>query len=207
VPDPEDLKLNNDAVEFDRATVLYADLAGSSALVDSVGWQFAAEIYKTFLHCAATIIRNGGGDITSYDGDRVMGIFVGDSQTTSAAKCGLKINYAVQSIITPALKAQYSQNNYTVKQVIGIDSSPIRAARTGVRGDNDLVWVGRAANYAAKLTELNSAERTWITGTAYNQLHKSATHGGTPEQWMWKKYSWAQMNKIEVYGSTWWWPV
>src|SRR5438128_1181382 len=33
VPDPEDLKLGNDSVRLD-ATVLYADMAGSTALVD-----------------------------------------------------------------------------------------------------------------------------------------------------------------------------
>ncbi len=35
VPDPEDLRLGNDAVEFDRATVLYADLKGSTKMVDA----------------------------------------------------------------------------------------------------------------------------------------------------------------------------
>ncbi len=82
VPDPEDLRLGNDAVEFDRATVLYADLNGSTNMVDTEAWQLSAEIYKAFLHCAATIIRKEGGKITSYDGDRVMGIWVGDRQAT-----------------------------------------------------------------------------------------------------------------------------
>src|SRR5690349_19771976 len=81
VPDPEDLRLGNDAVEFERATVLYADLTGSTNLVNNEGWAFAAEIYKTYLYCAARIIRSEGGAITSYDGDRVMGVFVGDSQS------------------------------------------------------------------------------------------------------------------------------
>jgi class 3 adenylate cyclase len=70
VPDPADLVLGrNDAIEFDRATVLYADLSSSTALVDAKSWMFAAEIYKTFLHCAAQIIRKEGGTITAYDGD------------------------------------------------------------------------------------------------------------------------------------------
>jgi hypothetical protein len=30
VPDPEDIQLGNDAVEFGNATVLYADLTGST---------------------------------------------------------------------------------------------------------------------------------------------------------------------------------
>ena len=66
VPEPGDLKLGNDAVEFARATVLYADLSGSTSFVDTSLWQFAAEIYKAYLHCAESIIRNEGGVITSY---------------------------------------------------------------------------------------------------------------------------------------------
>ncbi len=206
MPEPEDLPLGNTAVEFARATILYADLSGSTKLVDAKKWTFAAEIYKAYLHCAATIIRNEGGEIVSYDGDRVMGVFIGSYQSTSAAKAGLKINYAVQKIVTPALKKQYS-TAYEVKQVVGIDTSEIRAARTGVRGDNDLVWVGRAANYAAKLTDLDLAERTWITKEAYDRLHTSAKFGSKDQTHMWKSYRWTQMNDHPIYGSTWTWTV
>ena len=62
VPDPEDLKLSNDAIILKRATVLYADLKGSTKLVNAETWEFSAEIYKTFLHCAAKIIRQENGD-------------------------------------------------------------------------------------------------------------------------------------------------
>lgn len=208
VPDPEDLALgNNAAIEFDRATVLYADLSGSTALVDSKTWMFAAEVYKTFLHCAGQIINNEGGSITSYDGDRIMAIFVGNSQTTTAAKCGLKINYVVKNIVNPALANQYPSESYRVKQVVGIDTSPIRAARTGVRGDNDIVWVGRSANYAAKLTELNTTENTWVTEDAYNQMHDDVKFGGNPKEAVWRRFTWTEHGNRIIYGSTWWWSV
>lgn len=207
VPAPSDLKLGNDAVEFDRATILYADLTGSTAMVDTVGWQKAAEIYKTFLFCAGKIIRSHGGSITSYDGDRVMGVFVGNSQSTPAAKCALQINWAVQNIINPALNKQYVGNTVNVSQIVGIDTSAVRVARTGVRGDNDLVWVGRAANYAAKLTEIKQAERTWITEAVYNRLLDEAKYGGNPKQDMWKQYRWTEHDRSAIYGSTYWWSI
>lgn len=207
VPAPTDLKLSNDTVEFERATVLYADLSSSTTMVNTLGWMKAAEIYKSFLFCSGKIIRESEGIITSYDGDRVMGIFIGDMQTTNAAKCALKINWAVLSIINPALNKQYSDNTFKVTQVVGIDTSPLRAARTGVRGDNDIVWVGRAANYAAKLTEIKLSERSWITADGYSKLADEAKHGGIPKQDMWKRYSWTQQDNLPVYGSTWWWSL
>jgi class 3 adenylate cyclase len=102
------------------------------------------------------MIRAEGGAITSYDGDRVMSIFIGDTQCTPAARCALKLNYVVQNVLNPAFKRQYTDDALVVRQVVGIDVSSINAARTGVRGGNDIVWVGRAANYAAKLCDLRT---------------------------------------------------
>jgi class 3 adenylate cyclase len=207
IPEPKNLALGNDAVELKLATILYADLASSTAMVESKSWQFAAEIYKTYLYCASRLIRSEGGTITSYDGDRVMGIFIGESQTSNAARCGLKINYAVKNIINPAIKKQYSQQTYEVSQVVGIDVSEIRAARTGVRGDNDIVWVGRAANYAAKLTSAGTNYSTWITKGAFDRLSDDTKYGGNPKQLMWDSRSWTPMNNVIIYGSTWWWKI
>lgn len=67
-------------------------------------------------------------------------------------RAAFRINGAVKNVITPALKAEYPQTDYILKHVIGIDTSKLLASRIGVRNDNDLVWVGRAANYAAKLS-------------------------------------------------------
>ena len=158
VPDPEALKLGNDAVLLD-GTVLYADLNGSTNLVDSYKPSFAAEVYKCFLTCAARIVRAGGGEITAYDGDRIMAVYIGDRKNTDAARTALKINYAVREIINPAIRDQYPNDRYAVSHVVGIDTSKLFVARIGVRGDNDLVWVGRAANYAAKLSDRSGAEQ------------------------------------------------
>jgi len=208
VPEPEDLALGkNEAVRFERATVLYADLSGSTNLVDKKGWYFAAEIYKTYLHCAAELIRHEGGVITAYDGDRVMGVFIGASQTTPAARCALRINYAVSHIVNPALKKQYPTSDYSVEQVVGIDTSELRAARTGVRGDNDIVWIGRAANYAAKLTELKMAEKSFVTDAAYGFMLDEVKYGGDPKRSMWTPYTWTQHLGLRIHGSTWWWSI
>jgi len=106
VPEPDDLRLTNDGVLLD-GTVLYADMDGSTKLVDGYNPDFAAEVYKAYLHCAAKVIRSDGGEITAYDGDRIMAVFVGGTMNTSAARSALKINYCVREIINPLLKTQY----------------------------------------------------------------------------------------------------
>jgi class 3 adenylate cyclase len=206
VPDPEDLKLNsNDARNLKQATVLYADLDGSTNMVDTQDWHFSAEVYKAYLRCASDIIRDENGAITGYDGDRVMAIFTGKRKNTSAVRCALKINFAAHHIMRPALEAQYGTSAFTLKHVVGIDTSQLRAARIGVRGDNDLVWIGRAANYAAKLASL-SGKPTWITKAVYDAMTDEVkTANGVS---MWTAHTWKTMNDLQVYASIYtWWPT
>ena len=202
VPESADLVLGNEGVELD-ATVLYADLAESTNLVDTHSPQFAAEIYKTYLYCAARIIRSEGGEITAYDGDRVMAVYLGGTKNTAAARTALKINYAVLYIINPAIGAAYPKVNYRIKQVVGVDTSSLLAARTGVRGDNDLVWVGTAANHAAKLTGLAPTHSSNISDAVYDVILDDAKLSSKGEA-MWQRFTW---NGKIIYRSNWWYRV
>lgn len=207
VPEAADLKLSNDAVKL-TGTVLYADLADSTKLVDGQAAQFAAEIYKSFLHCAAKLIRAEGGTITAYDGDRIMAVYIGDPKNTPAARTGLKINYAMQEIVLPGMKKIYKDQTYVPKHVVGIDTSDLFIARTGVRGANDLVWVGRAANYAAKLATLPEKYGTYITEAVYNGMKDDVklSNNGKGES-MWTPLTWNTFDNSRVYGSSWRWTV
>jgi class 3 adenylate cyclase len=203
VPDDTSISLGNEGIELD-ATVLYADLSGSTKLVDNNTKDFAGEIYKTFLHCAAKIIGSEGGEITAYDGDRIMAVFIGKSKNTSAVRAALKIQWAVRNIINPAISRQYGDNKYAVKQVVGIDTGKLMVAKTGIRGANDLVWVGRPANYAAKLCELNNYS-TYITDKAYDVMADEAKFSQGVN--MWTALTWNTMNGMRIYGTTYQWKV
>ena len=205
VPESNQVALGNEAVRLD-GTVLYADLDESTNLVDNYDPEFAAEIYKTYLSCAAKVIRSEGGEITSYDGDRIMAVYIGDSKNTKAARSALKINYTVTEIINPLLKKHYSTKNYSVKQVVGIDTSHLFVARTGIRGSNDLVWVGRAANYAAKLCSLPSNYPSGLTASVYNNMHESVKYSNDGRS-MWEAFTWNSMNSMQIYRSNWRWSL
>jgi len=205
VPDDDSVTHGNDAVKI-KATVLYADMAESTQLVDTKTKEFAAEVYKVYLHCASKIIRSEGGEITAFDGDRVMAVFIAGAKNTAAARCALKINYAVKKIINPGIKKGYPKSTYELKQAIGVDSSLLFVAKTGIRGSNDLVWVGRAANYAAKLCGLRrEGYASWITETVYrNMLDEIKTYAGKA---VWEPRSWTAMNKVRIYRSNWTWKL
>ena len=147
-----------------------------SELVDTQKPLPAAEIYKTYLVCAARIIESEGGAITAYDGDRIMAVYTGKTRHDKAVRSALKINCAVKEIINPALAELYPDANYVVRQSVGIDASELFVARTGIRGANDLVWVGRAANHAAKLSA-RPGPVTQITSEVYDRLSQSFKYG------------------------------
>ncbi|HOQ43189.1 MAG TPA: adenylate/guanylate cyclase domain-containing protein [Smithellaceae bacterium] len=209
VPEPIDIALEkNEAKVIDDGTVLYADLSGSTTMVQNYKPHFAAEVYRAYLYSAAQIIRNEGGVITAYDGDRVMAVYSGKTPNTNAATTALKINYAVKNIINPAITAQYVTTiAYTVKQVVGVDRSSLWVARTGVRGDNDLVWVGHAANYAAKLTEISNDDASFITGEVFDRLADSAKYKQGTATLMWRERKWSKMNNMRIYSSNWTWII
>lgn len=197
VPEPKDVGFDNRGVELNGA-VLYADIAESTALVDTRTKTFAAEIYKAYLHCAGKIIRDQGGVITAYDGDRVMAVFIGDSKENRATRAALKINYARTEIVNAGLVKVYTDNDYRMKHVIGIATSDLLVARTGVRGANDLVWVGPAANYAAKLAALSSEKPIWVTKSIHDALESDLKKPA-----MWEAMTWKVMGNQSIYRTSW----
>jgi len=201
VPDPDQLRLSNHAKDLKEATVLYADINGSTSMVDQRKWSFSAEVYKSYLRCAARIIAAQDGVVTAYDGDRIMAIFTGDGKNTSAVRAAMKINRAVVNVIRPAIKAAYPDTDFVLEHVVGVDTSQLRASRIGVRGYNDLVWIGRAANYAAKLTSVPGGP-LWITQKVFAAMSDDVKYSNE-KKCMWEKRLWTSMNKMEIYRSGW----
>jgi uridylate cyclase len=172
VPENDDVALAGGAVKLD-ATLLYADLVDSTQLA-IYDRRVAARVFKSFLACCSKIIRYRGGDIRSFDGDRVMGVFVGGLKNTSATKSALNIHYAFVKLIKPKLEAKYEvfrNGTYRLGHCVGIDRSEVLVVRAGIRNNNDLVWVGRAPNVAAKLSAIrDDPYKSWITADVFDYM-------------------------------------
>ncbi|MBO9479667.1 adenylate/guanylate cyclase domain-containing protein [Shimia sp. R11_0] len=205
VPDAKNIGAGNIGKRI-TATVMYADLDSSTALVAGYKDWFAAEVYKSFLYCASRLIRGEGGEIRSFDGDRVMGVFTGDTPNTDAVKAALKLNWAVKNIVNPKIAARYS-TPYVVKHTVGIDTSDLLVVNAGVRGDNDLSWIGNSANLAAKLNSLPSEYPTWITHRVYERLGDTGKVSSKHRTPMWESRRWTSMNNMKIYRSNWSWVI
>ncbi len=134
-----------------------------------------------------------------------MAVFTGRNKNSRAARTALKINYAVLEIINPAIGDQYPRGDYKVHHHVGIDTSQLYIARTGIRGANDLVWVGRAANYAAKLSA-RSGPATQITPDVYSKLNQDAKIGSDGRN-MWTQQRAHEIGISAIFASDWYWEL
>jgi len=208
VPEPEDLGLKNEGVRM-QATFLYADLADSTELAIG-GAKIAAEVFKAYLRRTTRIIRALGGEIRSFDGDRVMGVFTEGNKNTAAAKAALKINHFFRKILHPAFAEKYRSNTPGLVQTVGIDTSNVLVVRAGIRNNNDLVWVGRAPNVAAKLSAIRDGNPSYITEAVFNSMLDEAKYGVSNgvKTLMWVRCTWKGGEAYGVpivYRSTWTW--
>lgn len=203
VPTTDSIALGGAGVEL-TATMLYADLADSTRL-SMWDRRVSARVHKAFLSTSSRIIRARGGDIRSFDGDRVMGVFLGDTKNTNAAKAALQINWTFRNLVKPKLETKFDAlKSFNLAHTTGIDLSEVLVVRAGIYNNNDLAWVGRAPNVAAKLSAMREAlNYSWISGEVYDKLAPEAKLSEGKD--MWKERTWTNGPIKRIFCSSYWW--
>ena len=207
VPTVDTIALSGGGVRC-NGVVLYADLAQSSFLASDFQQRTAAKVIKSFLRCCSLIITKNNGKVTSFDGDRVMGVYVGKNRENRAVLSGLQINAAVTDILRPRLYDHFQSMNetpYEVDHCVGIDISDFLAVRAGHAGSNDLIWIGRAPNLAAKLSDIRHSEfKTIITADVYKNIETNLIYDYLVSlEPLWIKSSFQFLNReMEVYATS-----
>lgn len=206
VPKTEDVSQKNGGKRLE-ATYLYADLADSTLLAKRFVPEFAAKVIRMYLRGAVDGIRHKGGHIRSFDGDRVMGIFIGDRRRNNAFEAALHINWAVHQVINPQLEERLktSTASWVVNHRVGIDDGKTLIVRGGARDSSDLVSIGTAPNIAAKLSGIRGESGSiTVTDRVYNFLLESnKVHEGRA---MWGSSTVRTLgpHSVTTHSSSWW---
>lgn len=188
VPKTDDLVLRDGAVELE-ATVLYADLANSTMLARKFPRPVVAKVVRAYLSAMTRLVRHHGGEVRSFDGDRVMGVFVGEGMNSSAARCALRMNWALIEVLRPMIGAKFpslEQKGFVISHCAGVHRSQLQIVRAGIRDNNDLVFVGSAPNTAAALSDIRASPyHSYITKPVYDRLNDGAklSVDGTRNRW------------------------
>lgn len=142
------------SVKVVETTVLYVDMRRSTALSLKHKREVVARLYSAFVRAMTRCAKVFGGEVRGIIGDRVMMLFDQRDCYTNAVDTAVLINSVCQCI----LNKYFTHEDLSFG--IGIDYGRMLAAKTGIRRHGSaqqsyrsLVWLGRPANVASKLTD------------------------------------------------------
>lgn len=137
--------------------VLYVDIRNSVALNKKFGVEKMGKLYTSFIKSALWCANHHQGVVRNIIGDRVMIVFPPKDCFTNAVECAVSINTISSKIINHYCKE--------FKCGIGIDYGKMYVHKTGIikQGNEEssyksLIWIGRPANIASRLTDIANKE-------------------------------------------------
>lgn len=168
--------------------ILYIDIRRSTELNLSHDPDVVAKLYSSFVRAMSKAARQYGGHVRGIIGDRVMVLFDSENAFTNAVWCAALMNSVSQFVINKHFKA----NEVTCG--IGIDAGKMLVTKTGIRKNGqerhnykNLVWLGRPANVASKLTDLaNKPSEGVDVSTVLVALQTS--YGADDFKWRWVEH-------------------
>jgi adenylate cyclase len=203
IPDTDNSKLTfgNKGLTCEYA-FLFMDIRKSSQFHETYGFPKAAKIYQSFHDINVRVIEENNGSVRAFDGDRVMGVFVGRSKNSNAVKAAMQIQWAIRNILNPKLETKITCGG-------GIDYGKILVTKIGKgrnKNNNDLVWIGKADNYASHLA--NEAKNTIIISTnSYNVLVDDRKVSDGKNMWQSKILTLKNGTNVNCYESIYGWPI
>ncbi|WP_298585142.1 adenylate/guanylate cyclase domain-containing protein [uncultured Kocuria sp.] len=211
VPDVQDFNLSNEGIKLDAA-YMYVDLVGSTRLEADHEEETVARSLKAFLTTVTKVILHYKGEIRSFDGDRVMAIFIGDDKCARAVRAAWAIRWAIENIAQYTLWATIDElfnSKWKMQAGIGIDTGFAMLIRGGVRDNNDIVSIGYAPNIAAKLSDIRTKNATYITEDVWEELpfelkYKELANDNYEAKWSTARYQDLGGRTAQIRFSTYW---
>lgn len=153
-----------------KTCVLYADLRDSVKLTNRYSEDTMGKIYTSFIKSVILCAENHNGVVRNIIGDRVMVVFNIDRCFSNAVDCAISINCAINKILNKKIPG--------VRCGIGIDYGEMFVIKSGIFKKSEesstykgLVWIGRPANIASRLTDVANKE---IEEVYYEIIKKKA---------------------------------
>jgi adenylate cyclase len=140
-----------------KATVLFCDIEGFSALTDSLGPRRVFEFLNAYFDIVAGLIERHGGVVTQFQGDAVLAVFnvpVADrDHAANALRAAIAIVQATQT---------QSFAGVQLGCRIGLCTGRVIAGAVGSHGRLSYTVHGNPVNRAARLEKLNERYGTRI---------------------------------------------
>lgn len=140
-----------------RASVLFCDLAGFTAMTHRLGPENTVSVLNDYFDCVAACVGRHGGIITQYQGDAALAVFNAPTDLPNHERCTLA---AARDILEACAGATFGGEE--LRPRIGIATGPLVAGTVGGAGRRGYTVHGDTVNLAARLEARNKDEGTRI---------------------------------------------
>ncbi len=157
---------------------MFIDMRGSNALADKHKRPTLAKMYRSYISELVAVLKgNTCVDEICIEGDCVWGVF----NTPKKVDVDSVFSTAAQaSSLVDVLNHKYSKKGYSSINVgIGMSYGTTLLIKAGYKGSgiNEVVWLGKLVNEAAKLCNAGNRERydheMMVSNIFYNNLNDS----------------------------------
>ncbi len=177
--------------------LLYIDIRRSTELNLTKRPATVAKLYSAFVRAMTNCAIEFDGHVRGIIGDRLMVLFDVENSFVRAVDCAIAMNSTAQHVINKHFKA----GEFTCG--IGIDHGKMLVTKTGIRkrgadlhNYKNLVWLGRPANLASKLTDLANKDAEQV---AIKEAHLAFGH--YPNwRWITRSLEWFAENLSLTHG-------
>lgn len=170
--DPEAAETVMGRVKLVEATVLFADLAGFTALSEKLQPGEVAEMLEGFFTPAVEAIFREGGTLDKFIGDCVMAFFGAPVHQEDHAARAVRAALAILDAQDTWNADRAARGLPTLQVRIAINSGPVVVGDVGSRKRVDYTVLGNTVNVAARLEAyVGEAGQVTIGGETWRQLN------------------------------------
>jgi class 3 adenylate cyclase len=163
--------------------ILFIDIRKSIEAISRHNPETLAKLYSSFIRSMIKAAENFNGKIRNIVAERIMVVFDSSNCFTQAVNTAILVNTISRKIINN----RFQENAFTCG--IGIDYGKMLAAKCGAikhgiesSSYHSLVWFGRPANVASKLTDAANKPSTYRTVEGANV----ALRKRPADPWVWQ---------------------
>jgi class 3 adenylate cyclase/tetratricopeptide (TPR) repeat protein len=149
-----------------QVAVLFADLAGYTALSNELGAEEVHNLLERFFEQTDRIVEEHGGRIDKHIGDCIMAVFGAPIARGNDAERAVHAALAIRAAM-PALSADLGR---TLEAHIGIAAGQVIASGTGSARHREYTITGESVNLASRLTEAAAAGEILVSDAIWRSL-------------------------------------
>ena len=136
------------------ATILFADLRGSTALAERLAPEAVVEVLNAYLRAMATSVIAEGGILDKFLGDGLMAIFGALDDGRNGAAAAARAALAIRAAVGALTRERAARGKPTVAFGVGMHTGPVVLGAVGLPERSDYTAIGDTVNTASRMESL-----------------------------------------------------